>query len=154
MSLDPPRILVTGRTSYSLSAFGEHLIGEEIEHAVAAAAAAIGATVTDFSVSPIYPAQPGDTGHHLYAVEFAGAVSPEACAKFAAVIDERLCAANADYRDHRAGDFAMDGPRVQPLPPGTFVNWMKSRGKFGGQNKVPRIVLDAALFESLLAAGR
>lgn len=154
VSLDPPRILVTGRTSYSLSAFGEHLIGEEIEDAVAAAAAAIGAAVTDFSVSPIYPAQPGEIGHHLYAVEFAGAVTPAQCANFAACIDERLCAANADYRDHRAGDFAMGRPRVQPLPPGTFANWMKSRGKLGGQNKVPRIVLDAALFESLLAAGR
>ncbi len=152
VSLDPPRILVTGRTSYSLSAFGEHLTGEEIEDAVAAAAAAIGASVTDFSASPVYPARPGEIGRHLYAVEFAAPVSAEACTRFARVLDEALCAANADYAAHRAGDLAMLGPAVKVLPPGSFANWMKSRGKLGGQNKVPRIILDAGLFQSLLAA--
>ena len=68
---DPPRILVTGRTSYMLSAFGEHLIGEEIEKAVAAAAAAIGACVSDFSVGAIFPRGEGELGGHLYIVEFA-----------------------------------------------------------------------------------
>ena len=150
IDLKPPRVLVTGRTSYSLSAFGEHLTGEEIEGAVAAAAAAIRATVTDFSVSPVYPAQPGETGYHLYAVEFSASVSPGDCAKFARMADEKLCAANSDYAAHRAGDFAMLAPLVKVLPPGTFASWMKSRGKLGGQNKVPRIILDAGLFQSLL----
>ncbi|MGO9985095.1 MAG: GH3 auxin-responsive promoter family protein [Rhodomicrobium sp.] len=152
ISLDPPRISITGRTSYSLSAFGEHLIGEEIEGAVSMAAAAIGASVTDYSVSPIYPSRPGETGHHLYAVEFSALVSPGDCAKFARLLDERLCALNADYAAHRAGDFAMLAPTVEVLPHGTFARWMKSRGKLGGQNKVPRILLDTGLFESLLAA--
>ena len=150
IDLKPPRVLVTGRTSYSLSAFGEHLTGEEIEGAVAAAAAAIRATVSDFSVSPVYPAQPGETGYHLYAVEFSASVSPGDCAKFARIADEKLCAANSDYAAHRAGDFAMLAPLVKVLPPGTFASWMKLRGKLGGQNKVPRIILDAGLFQSLL----
>ncbi len=151
ISLKPPRILVTGRTSYSLSAFGEHLIGEEIEGAVAAAAAAIGASVSDFSVSPIYPAQAGAVGYHLYAVEFSAPVPAADCAIFVQLVDEKLCAANADYTAHRAGALSMLAPQIKVLPPGTFANWMRSRGKLGGQNKVPRIILDAALFESLLA---
>ena len=151
VSLRPPRILVTGRVSYSLSAFGEHLIGEEIEGALAAAAGAIGASVTDFSVSPIYPAQTGAVGYHLYAVEFPAPVPAHDCAKFAQLLDKKLCATNADYASHRAGNLSMLAPQIKVLPPGTFANWMRSRGKLGGQNKVPRIILDAPLFESLLA---
>jgi GH3 auxin-responsive promoter len=151
IDLNPPRILVTGRTSYSLSAFGEHLIGEEIENAVAAAAAAIGACVTDFSISPIYPSKPGEVGYHAYAVEFSSSVPPEDCRTFARTLDQKLCAENSDYAEHRLRDFAMLAPKIGVLPPGTFANWMKSRGKLGGQNKVPRIILDASLFESLLA---
>ncbi len=151
ISLNPPRILVTGRASYCLSAFGEHLIGEEIEGAVAAAAAAIEAFVTDFSVSPIYPAQAEAAGYHLYAVEFLAPVPAPDCTKFAQLVDEKLCAANADYAAHRAGGLAMLAPQIKVLPPGTFANWMRSRGKLGGQNKVPRIILDTALFQSLLA---
>ena len=102
-SLDPPRIFITGRTSYSLSAFGEHLIGEEIEDAVANAAAAQGLTVTDFSVGAVYPKNAGELGGHLYVVEFDALPSPAATATFAAAIDERLKACNDDYRAHRIG---------------------------------------------------
>ena len=147
---DPPRILVTGRTSYSLSAFGEHLIGEEIEKAVATAATAIGSAVADFSVGALFPQGEGELGGHLYIVEFSdGAPSPDRLAEFARVLDETLCTLNVDYRDHRAGGFAMRAPAVHPVPPGTFAAWMKRRGKLGGQNKVPRIINDEALFDDL-----
>src|SRR5208337_1441709 len=126
---------------------------EEIENAVAAAAEAIGASVTDFSVSPIYPAKAGAAGYHSYAVEFSASIPPEDCRTFARILDEKLCATNSDYAEHRAADFAMLAPQIEVLPPGTFANWMKSRGKLGGQNKVPRVILDASLFESLLAVG-
>jgi GH3 auxin-responsive promoter len=150
VDLDPPRILVTGRTSYSLSAFGEHLIGEEIEKAVATAAAAIGAGVSDFSVGAVFPQGEGELCGHLYIVEFAeGASSPDRLAVFARVLDETLCALNVDYRDHRAQGFAMRAPAIHPVPPGTFAAWMKRRGKLGGQNKVPRIINDQAVFEDL-----
>ena len=112
----PPRLLITGRTSYMLSAFGEHVIGEEIESAVAAAAAAIGAAVTDYSVGPLYPERPGDIGGHLYVVEFAGGI-PDAAhlSEFARVVDDHLSAANPDYKDHRAGGFGMTEPRILPV---------------------------------------
>ncbi len=146
VSLDPPRILITGRTSYSLSAFGEHLIGEEIEDAVAGAAADLGLTVTDFSVGAVYPAA-GELGRHLYVVEFERI--PNETTVFAKAIDETLKAGNDDYRAHRSEGFGMDAPEVRAVAPGTFARWMKARGRMGGQNKVPRIINDQQLFADL-----
>lgn len=146
-----PRLLVTGRTSYMLSAFGEHLIGEEIESAVSDAAWAIGADVTDFSVGPVFPERPGELGRHLYIVECAAAPAADAATRFAALIDADLQRRNDDYRAHRAEGHGLHAPEVRIVPPGAFAAWMASRGKAGGQNKVPRIVTDRALFDSLVA---
>ncbi len=146
----PARILITGRTSYGLSAFGEHLIGEEIEQAVAAAASGIDAAVVDFSIAPVHPARPDTAGYHRYVVEFSGAVDQAALDRFARRLDEMLCRLNLDYAEHRAGGFGMPPPEVLAVPPGTFASWMKSRGKLGGQNKVPRVILDADVFATLV----
>ncbi len=153
---DPPRVLVTGRTSYMLSAFGEHVIGAEVERAVAEAARAIGATVTDFAAGSLFPEEAGARSGHLYIVEL-GAEAGEAGldagrhARFAEGIDAALCRLNDDYAAHRAGGYGMDAARVRIVPPGGFAAWMKSRGKLGGQNKVPRIVNDRELFAALQA---
>jgi hypothetical protein len=149
---DPPRLLVTGRTSYMLSAFGEHLIGEEIEHGVAIAAAAIGETVADFSVGAVFPQAKGELGGHLYIVEF-GAAPPGAdkLAQFGKALDAALSDTNEDYAAHRAGGFGLHAPRIHAVPHGTFAAWMKKRGKLGGQNKVPRVITDEALFQDLRA---
>ncbi len=146
----PPRILVTGRTSYTLSAFGEHLIDEEIEKAVAEAAAAIGRRVVDYSVGAVYPETERDLGGHLYIVEFDAEV-PDATAldAFARLVDDALAAGNDDYRVHRARGFALRAPRVDAVPPGTFAAWMKRRGQLGGQHKVPRIINDEELLRDL-----
>ena len=149
VNVDPPRILVTGRTSYGLSAFGEHLIGEQIEEAVAAAAASVGASVDDFSVGPLYPEEAGRPGHHIFVVEFSASVSADALDAFGRELDRTLSSASEDYAAHRAGDFGMGPPEIRQVPPGTFAAWMKSRGKLGGQNKVPRVILDQPLFDSL-----
>lgn len=149
VSTKPHRILITGRTSYSMSAFGEHLIGEEVEDAVAAAAQGIGAAVTDFSMGAVFPKEQGALGGHLYVVEFAQAPSPGAIAKFASAIDETLKRRNDDYRAHRAGGFGMKAPEIMAVPPGTFASWMKRRGRLGGQNKVPRMINDQELFATL-----
>jgi hypothetical protein len=149
VSLAPPRLLITGRTSYSLSAFGEHLIGEEIESAVADAAQSQKLTVTDFSVGAVYPAKPGELGGHLFVVEFEHMPEPGAVAKFAQTVDARLKALNDDYRAHRSEGFGMHAPDVRAVTPGTFAQWMKSRGRMGGQNKVPRIINDQQLFADL-----
>lgn len=152
VSLDPPRIVVTGRTSYALSAFGEHLIGEEIEDAVNAAADAIGRDVTDFAVGALVPGAEADraAGGHLYIVEFDGAApGADELARFEASLDARLKVLNEDYAVHRANNFGMAPPRIVAAVPGTFAAWMQSRGKLGGQNKVPRVITDEALFSGL-----
>lgn len=146
----PPRIMITGRTSYSLSAFGEHLIGEEIEDAVATAARKIEAGIADFSVGPIFPAGHDEPGGHLYIVEFEEGIPGEAKLKeFSRAIDERLAAENEDYSVHRAADFGMKPPTVLAAAPGSFAAWMKKRGKLGGQNKVPRVITDEAMLRDL-----
>ena len=146
----PPRLLVTGRTSYYLSAFGEHIIADELEDAVSTAASSIGCSVADYSAGPLYPQNAGELGGHLYVVEFAGR-QPEGpeIEKFLLSLDKRLCERNEDYEAHRAKGFGLKAPRVLPAKPGTFAGWMKSRGKLGGQNKVPRIIMNQELFSSL-----
>jgi hypothetical protein len=146
---DTPRLLVTGRTSYSLSAFGEHLIGEEIEAAVEEAAHSLDVHVTDYSVGALFPGRAGDQGRHLYIVELSAEAPDELAGRFAAAIDRDLCERNLDYKEHRHQDMQMLAPLVRFVPAGTFARWMESRGKLGAQNKVPRIINDQALFQSL-----
>lgn len=151
VDLDPPRLVVTGRTSFTLSAFGEHLISAEIEEAVSAAAEASGTSVEEFAVTPVFPEREGEAGYHLYFVEFAEETPPgeEARTTFARVLDETLSEGNDDYRAHRSGDFGIGGPELRTVRPGGFAAWMKSRGRLGGQNKVPRIINDPDLAADL-----
>jgi hypothetical protein len=134
---DPPLMRFTGRTRQFLSAFGEHLIGEEVEKAVAIAADACGALVIDFHVGPVFPDAPTAPGRHRFFVEFAGP-APDAN-RFACGVDGVLCRINEDYRAHRRGDLALLPPDIRVVPPGGFSDWMRSRGKLGGQHKVPRL---------------
>lgn len=145
----PPRLLVTGRTKYYLSAFGEHLIAEEIEDAVAYASESISAFVDDFTVGPVFPANPNDLGGHIFFIEFENPPSPDALQVFSKKLDERLCERNEDYAAHRANGFGLKDPQIIPLRHGKFAAWMKSRGKLGGQNKVPRIITDLSLLDNL-----
>jgi len=148
---DSPRVLVTGRTSYYLSAFGEHLIAEEIEDGITTASRSEHLEVSDYSVGPLYPKSDGDLGGHIYVIEFSnGTPSEEALNSFANVLDKRLCQRNEDYEAHRAGGFGLKPPTLVPVPAGTFAAWMSSRGKLGGQNKVPRIITKSELLSDLL----
>jgi hypothetical protein len=132
--LDPPLITFTGRTKYTLSAFGEHLISEEIEAAMASAAVGSSASVRDWHVGPVFR---GALGHHQFVVEFLE--PPDQVDRFRGRLDEDLCARNADYRAHRAEGVGLPLPELYVARPGAFASWMRSRGKLGGQNKVPRI---------------
>ncbi|MBC6405857.1 MAG: GH3 auxin-responsive promoter family protein [Rhodospirillales bacterium] len=155
VSLAPPRILITGRTATALSAFGEHLIEDEIQTAVAEAADALSLAVQDFSVGPVFPHAGEPRGHHIYVVEFEGGQPEQVTTDaFAHALDRALCRLNDDYRDHRSGDLQMKSPEVLAAPPGHFFTWMKERGKLGGQNKVPRVINDPALLDSLVASFR
>ncbi len=151
----PPRLLVTGRTAFTLSAFGEHLIDAEIEEAIADAAEAVGAMVTDYSVGALFPDAERKLGSHLYVAEFAPpGPSADRLDAFTETLDRRLQELNEDYAAHRAGGVGLDGPAVLAMPAGGFADWMKRRGKLGGQNKVPRVINDTKLFEDLCAFAR
>ena len=146
---DPPRVLVTGRVSYYLSAFGEHVIDEELEKAATAAGEAAGAGIRDFSVAALYPNGARPRGRHLWMVEFTEARDEAALARAQDAIDSTLSELNLDYKAHRSGGFGMDSPIIEQIPPGGFAAWMKARGKLGGQNKTPRVISDPELLESL-----
>jgi hypothetical protein len=149
----PPRIVITGRTSTMLSAFGEHLIGAEIDQAVGEAASAIAATVTEFAVGPVFPVGTAAKGCHLFLVEFGEPLpDPRRLELFAHALDDRLSALNDDYRVHRAGDFGLDAPEVRAVKPGAFAKWMKARGRLGGQHKAPRVVTNPEALAALAQA--
>jgi hypothetical protein len=159
---DPPLLRFTGRTKYYLSAFGEHLINEEIERAIAQAASATGAAVTDFHVGPVFPEPRTERtrgvsgpGWHRYLVEFAR--QPSDLNTFVHRLDQSLGQSNEDYAAHRAGDLTMLRPEVCHVERGGFAAWMKSRGKLGGQHKLPRMdnggQLTAEIFEWLVTRG-
>ena len=150
---DPPRLLVTGRTGATMSAFGEHLTGEEIDRAVSRAAAWAGVSVADYAMGAVFPTAEQPLGGHRYVVEFAGGIpSAAALGRFAEALDAELSAGNEDYAAHRSGGFGLRAPELLAAPPGFFAAWMKRRGKLGGQNKVPRVMNDGALFDGLLEA--
>jgi hypothetical protein len=147
---ETPRLLISGRTSYSLSAFGEHLIAEEVEDAVTTALRAEGLTASDYSVGALYPKTQGELGGHLYVIELSESSNdPTLPNKLSATIDKRLCERNEDYEAHRADGYGLKAPEVQLASPGFFAEWMKSRGKLGGQNKVPRLISRDELFQNL-----
>jgi len=148
-SLDPPLFRFTGRTKYALSAFGEHLISEEVESAIAAAARATGTAVRDWHVGPIFT---GTLGHHQYVVEFLGAAAEPAA--FRRVLDDELRRRNDDYRAHRAEGVGIPAPGVLVARLGAFESWMRRRGKLGGQNKVPRMDGSGDLTRELVAFAR
>ncbi|RME58720.1 MAG: auxin-regulated protein [Candidatus Dadabacteria bacterium] len=149
VSKDPLRLLITGRTSYMLSAFGEHLIAEEIEEAVAKVCEKLSLTVNDFCVFPFFPENEESKGYHCYIVEFDKKPAAGIVKQFSQEIDKYLCLRNEDYQAHRAEDFGMKAPVVIAVEKNFFKDWMKKRGKLGGQNKVLRIVTDEKIIKSL-----
>ncbi len=145
---DPPRLLITGRTAYTLSAFGEHLIAAELDGAISDAARLCGTRVNDYAAGAVLAS--GDArGGHVFVVE-ADPPIPECGPRFAEELDASLARRNADYADHRRDGFGMAAPEVLLASPGTFSAWMASRGKLGGQNKVPRVINDSGLLDALL----
>ncbi len=143
-SLDPPLLSFTGRTKYTLSAFGEHLISEEIEAAMAAASAATGAAIHEWHVGPVFQ---GALGYHLYIVEFLR--PPGDLDQFRQRLDADLQHRNADYRAHRAEGVGLPLPALRVAQPGGFAAWMRARGKLGGQHKVPRMDASGGLTREL-----
>jgi hypothetical protein len=136
-SLRPPKVVFATRTALQLNVFGEHVIQEHLDGAMAAACRALGVAVRDFTVASVPPTVEDPRGRHLWLVEFEGSAPP--LDEVARQLDAAVAGASDDYRLHRVRDFGMAPPQVEALAPGTFYAWAQSRGKVGGQHKVPRI---------------
>ncbi len=144
------RLFVTGRTSYVLTPFGEHIIHDQLEDALQLAARETGLEIAEYSVGPVFLSEGAVAGHHLYIVEFVGGVpTPDRLAPFARAVDTRLIALNEDYARRRARDINLYAPQILASPHGTFIEWMKRRGRVGGQIKVPRVLNDRSLFDGI-----
>lgn len=135
-SLDPFRIKVSGRLKHYMNAFGEEVIVDNTDKAIAAASAATGAVVNDYTAAPVYFSE-GSNGAHEWLIEFEK--QPADLAAFTRELDATLKSLNSDYEAKRHKDIALRMPVLHSLPKGIFSQWLKSRGKLGGQHKVPRL---------------
>lgn len=136
----PCRLRIVGRHRHFINAFGENLIVEHIENAVAKAANATKVEVGEFTAAPVYPGDGRRAGLEL-AVEVAGMgqkTPSDVLVQFQSFFDQALKEQNVDYTTKRTDSLGMAPPTITPLPPGTFHRWLESRGKLGGQHKCPR----------------
>jgi len=149
VDLHPHRVVVTGRIKHFLSAFGEHVISEEVEAALREAVRQHSETeVTEFTVAPLVSEDQAQPSRHEWLVEFA--YPPHDAPGFAKALDVALRQRNTYYDDLRQGNILVP-LLLTPLPAGAFQRYMKSVGKLGGQNKVPRLGNDRGVAEGLLS---
>lgn len=146
VSLNPYKIVVTGRIKHFISAFGEHVIGEEVEHALLSVANQEGVEITEFTVAPQVNPPGGELPYHEWFVEFAK--PPADLAAFSLKVDKALQQKNIYYFDLIEGNI-LQPLKITTLQKEAFVNYMKAEGKLGGQNKVPRLSNDRKIAEGL-----
>ena len=147
VSKNPYRIIVSGRIKHFISAFGEHVIGEEVEKAMNHAVGLFPETeITEFTVAPQVTPDQGLPRHEWY-VEFAN--PPSDMEGFAEAIDKKLTELNSYYDDLITGSI-LERLRIIVLKKNAFIEYMKSKGKLGGQNKVPRLANDREIADGLL----
>lgn len=145
VSKEPHRIIVTGRTKHFISAFGEHVICEEVEHSLNKGVREQKGKVIEFHVAPQVQPQSGLPFHEWF---IAFEEQPQSLEHFAAVIDQELREKNSYYDDLRSGGMLRELV-ITPLQPQAFRDYMKEKGKLGGQNKVPRLANNRDLAEKL-----
>lgn len=145
LSTDPYRLIVSGRTKHYISAFGEHVIGEEVEYALIKAAAEENIHITEFTVAPFVSSDNGKSYHEWF-IEFEN--EPGNLESFRHKVDNYLREKNVYYDDLISGNI-LDMLKISPVKKNGFIDYMKSIGKLGGQNKVPRLSNDRKLADAL-----
>ena len=145
VNLNPYRLVVSGRIKHFISAFGEHVIGEEVEYALLKAANELGVSVTEFTVAPMIQQGEGKSYHEWF-IEFEK--EPASMAEFAEKVDQQLRVKNVYYDDLIKGNI-LEKLKISPIRRNGFIDYMKSIGKLGGQNKVPRLSNDRAIANEL-----
>ena len=147
-SVAPYKIRISGRTKHFINAFGEEVIIENADTAITTACDQTGAVIDNFTAAPIF-LEKSKRGGHEWIIEFKS--QPNDFNRFVHVLDDTLRKINSDYDAKRAHDIALIAPTVHSVSEGTFYNWMKKRGKLGGQNKVPRLSNSREYVEEILA---
>ncbi len=147
VSTDPYRLIVMGRTKHFISAFGEHVIGDEVEHSLLKAASEENIHITEFTVAPFVSDDEGKSYHEWF-IEFEN--HPEDMVAFAAKVDQNLREKNVYYDDLISGSI-LKPLKINSLKKDSFIDYMRSVGKLGGQNKVPRLSNDRKLADALQA---
>jgi hypothetical protein len=144
--LQPFKIKVSGRLKHYMNAFGEEVIVDNTDKAIAIAAEKTGARVNDYTAAPIYFSEQNN-GAHEWLIEFDK--SPEDLNIFIAELDNALKSVNSDYEAKRYKNIALSMPVIHLLPKGTFTEWLKSKDKLGGQHKIPRLSNDRKFVEEI-----
>lgn len=147
-SINPYRIKVTGRLKHYINAFGEELIVDNADKAIAEAAAKANAVVADYTAGPVYFSDSGN-GAHEWLIEFHEA--PEKIEQFAEALDNALKKENSDYEAKRFKNIALSLPKIKVLSKGTFTKWLQQKNQVGGQHKVPRLSNDRKIIEEILS---
>ncbi|NVO20109.1 MAG: GH3 auxin-responsive promoter family protein [Bacteroidetes bacterium] len=146
-STDPYRIRITGRTRNFINAFGEELMIENADKALAIACEKSHAMIKDYTAAPIY-LDDKQFAAHEWLVEFE--TQPESLEYFTEILDNALKSLNSDYEAKRYHNMILKPPIVHSLKSGTFYNWLREKGKLGGQHKVPRLSNDRKYVEEIL----
>ena len=146
-STDPYRIKITGRTKHHINVFGEELIIENAEESLRLACEKTNARITDYTVGPIFM-NGKEKGGHEWIIEFSKA--PENLQYFTELLDNALKSINSDYEAKRYLNMTLEIPKVHKAKEGLFYDWLRKKGKLGGQHKVPRLSNSREFVEELL----
>lgn len=147
-SLKPFRIKVSGRLKHFINAFGEELIVDNSDKAIATASKKTGAVVADYTAAPVYFSDTSN-GAHEWLIEFEK--EPDNLQHFTYELDVAVKSVNSDYEAKRHKDIALRMPIVHSLQKGIFSEWLKRKGKLGGQHKVPRLSNDRKYIDEILS---
>ncbi len=145
-SKNPYRIKITGRIKHYMNAFGEEIIVDNADKAIAVAAKITNSVVTDYTAAPVYFTE-NENGCHEWLIEFT--TLPSDLKEFTIELDKALKNTNSDYEAKRSGNIALKMPVVQSLPAGIFAKWLATKNKMGGQNKIPRLSNDRKFIDEI-----
>jgi len=146
-SLRPFKIKVTGRLKHFINAFGEEVIVDNADKAIAIASEKTNSIVKDYTAAPVFFSE-NNNGAHEWLIEFETA--PSDFKRFTFELDEALKSLNSDYEAKRYKNIALRLPIIHSLQKNTFDHWLKSKGKLGGQHKVPRLSNERKMIEEIL----
>lgn len=148
---DPYRFVITGRTKHFINAFGEELIVDNAEKGLEVACAGTGAQIADYTAAPVFMDSDAKC-RHQWLIEFA--VLPDSTERFARILDRALQQINSDYEAKRYKDITLQPLEVVVARKNLFHDWLKEKGKLGGQHKVPRLSNTREYIDELLRLNR